>query len=727
MKMMLENRNPAPEATGNGISHSTKVTQDTENTITADIKKQACNKGEDTSLNSSLEGIEDTSCWVLWKNEHGHNGKDKKVPYSPQGTRAKVNDEQTWSSYADVSEALNNNKEFDGLGFVLSEKDNLCVIDLDNCRNPDTGEIEKQAEEIICNINSFTEISPSGKGVHIWLLIDKAAIPQDWRKRNEHIEIYWKDRYITITGNHLNTTPRAVEYRHEQLVQLHSKFFPEKSKPCQIPTMQISSEIDEISDKEVLTKALRSKNGTKFGELFYGGKHNYPSPSEADLALCNMLAYQANNNVGQIDRLFRNSQLFRGKWDEQRGLQTYGEMTINKAITGNCLVENPSPQLDPSALYGLAGKFVELACKNSEASPVAVLITFLARFAAEAGSEIFYNVGDTKHYARIFAVLVGDSSKSRKGTSAGPVKRLFEGISKIRTSPGPLSSGEGLIAAVEDNNKANPSKCLFILDSEFGSALDCGKRDGNILSTVIRNFWDDGKAEPLTKYNKISATKAHLGIVTHITNYELNLKLGKTEPLNGFANRFLWVHTSRAGIVAKPVLIPKENLEIIQTKIEQILLKMENYNEITMGNEATEIWHQVYPALSDDHPGLTGCIINRAEAQVTRLAMIYCLLDAESIISKNHLMAALALWKYCEASANYIFHSWGSNPDLNKIIDALKTGSKTTTELHNVFGNHKNKVQLGNLLEDLIKEGRVVKSKILTTGAPQYIYELKND
>ena len=191
-------------------------------------------------------------------------------------------------------------------------------------------------------------------------------------------------------------------------------------------------------------------------------------------------------------------------------------------------------------------------------------------------------VGDTKHFVRIFAVIVGDSAKSRKGTSARPVDRLFA-FSAVRTTPGPLSSGEGIIYAVRDpeplreNNKCDigvNDKRLYIIDEEFASALACTKRDGNTLSTIIRSAWDKGDLDPLTKTSKIRATGAHIGIISHITLYELSQKMHATETFNGFANRILWVFASRKKMVPIPEPMHDSELKALQNELKTILDKI---------------------------------------------------------------------------------------------------------------------------------------------------------
>ena len=213
-----------------------------------------------------------------------------------------------------------------------------------------------------------------------------------------------------------------------------------------------------------------------------------------------------------------------------------------------------SIEMEPEAYSGFAGQFVEEAVRNSEASPVAVLLTFLARFGCEVFNPKtlgpYYEIGDTKHYPRLFVAICGQTAKARKGTSAKPVERLLDFpstlyTSSIQVSPGPLSSGEGLIYAVRDKRKElDPvsgemkvidngalDKRLFVLDEELAGALTVTKKEGNTLSSVLRGFWDNGSARPMTKTNRISSTSAHVCIVAHITKGELETHLQNVELL----------------------------------------------------------------------------------------------------------------------------------------------------------------------------------------------------
>lgn len=420
------------------------------------------------------------------------------------------------------------------------------------------------------------------------------------------------------------------------------------------------------------------------------------------------------------------------------------------------------PVLDRTALPGIVGDFVDLATKDSEAHPAAVLATFLTRFGCEAfntsTSSPFVQIAETKHYPRLSTAIVGASSKARKGTSAAPVERIFNlnpppvtdddnliGHSGCATTPGPMSSGEGLVFAVRDpveeykrpkkgfdggmvlTDPGVTDKRLYVEEQEFAAPLNCTKREGNTLSTIIRCLWDSGSVSPLTKNNRIKTTGAHVGIVAHITQAELSTTLNVVEMLNGFGNRFLWVHVNRLKLVSRPSKMPSEAVAQLQIKLMELLDLARGRGEISMSMAALELWDKGYPELAKERPGVLGAVLNRAEAQVIRLSLIYALLDGADQIAPTHLTAALAFWDYCERSASKIFQGRG-DPLEEKVLAALCGAPKSKTDLHAALGRHVKAEQLGEVLNRLAKDGRV----FVTTrpgpsgGPPKSIYTLRS-
>jgi len=420
----------------------------------------------------------------------------------------------------------------------------------------------------------------------------------------------------------------------------------------------------------------------------------------------------------------------------------------------DCRVENESeprswPVLSPAALPdGVVADFINLACENSEADPAAVLATFIVRFGIECGTGPHVMVGESRHTARSNCVIVGDSSKSRKGTSAGPVKAIFTGIGGCRTSPGPLSSGEGIIYAVRDEVRewrvdkktgngewvvSDPGvddKRLHVLDEEFANALSATKREGNTLSSIIRCLYDDGNAEPLTKSNRIKATGAHIGITTHITLFELNTRMTENEQLNGFGNRFLWILAKRNGIVPFPEPMEERRKQRIQALLKERLAHAFVMGKMSFSEQARLLWVKEYTRLSMAHTGLAGCMVNRAEAHVVRLSLIYALLSGHSCIETDDLYAALAFWEYCHASAFYIFGGAPADRRKLKIIRYLESRDvqrATKNEIRKeVFDNHVQSVDLTNLLDEMGTDQLIDIQSEPTGGAPRTVIILKN-
>ena len=249
---------------------------------------------------------------------------DKKIPYNPKTLkRAKSNDSTTWGSFEQAVAQVKG--AYVGIGFELNGS--IVGIDIDHCVNPLTGEASPFAQSIIDYIDSYTEYSPSGEGIHIFV---RGEIPGDGRKRSDlGLEIYKNRRYLTVTGRpYQKVKPLATRY--EQITNLYEKHF---YKVAASESGTETERPDMWADDVLIEKAGQAENGELFQKLWLGKwEDNYPSQSEADLALCGLLAYWTGNDKEQIDRLFRSSGLMRDKWDEKRGNCTYGETTINKAI-----------------------------------------------------------------------------------------------------------------------------------------------------------------------------------------------------------------------------------------------------------------------------------------------------------------------------------------------------------------------------------------------------------
>ena len=261
-------------------------------------------------------------------------------------------------------------------------------------------------------------------------------------------------------------------------------------------------------------------------------------------------------------------------------------------------------------------------------------------------------------------------------------------------------------------------KRLLIFEAEFSSVLQTMSRHGSTLSPVLRDAWDSGTLRILTKNSPAQATGAHISVIGHITRDELRRHLQTTEMANGFANRFLWV------CVARSKQLPDGGnfcIEDHADSIEKFLKAVElapQIDEVKRDERATALWHRVYGALSEGEPGLLGAATNRAEAQVLRLSLLYALLDCSSVIRQEHLLAALAVWDYCLASAKYIFGDALGYPEADRILAALlgSPGGLTRTEIRDVFARHASEPQVTDALKCLESHGLARKTSEQTGG-----------
>ncbi|WP_374989118.1 phage/plasmid primase, P4 family [Priestia megaterium] len=296
--------------------------------------------------------LKNTPHWILWRSEK-RDGKPTKVPYQINGELAQSNNKRTWSTFPTIIKFYEQG-EYDGIGFMFSKDDPFVGVDIDRCVSE--GALTELAEDVIETIQSYTEYSPSGEGIHI---IAKGKLPlkgPGTGRKNPSIglEIYRHGRYFTFTGNSLGKTP--VEERTEEFKSLFDKYLKEKPKPgAKASTREFEKvNISSLPNSEIWERMFNSKSGSNIKDLFQGilinGDH-----SSTDMALCNYLAFWTDKDAAKMDSMFRESALLREKWDKPHSSdgRTYGEMTIETAIlsTPSTVADYEPPQEKPYEIY----------------------------------------------------------------------------------------------------------------------------------------------------------------------------------------------------------------------------------------------------------------------------------------------------------------------------------------------------------------------------------------
>jgi primase-polymerase (primpol)-like protein len=252
------------------------------------------------------------------------SGENQKLPLNPVShTPASVTDPATWTPLDVALTALKSGKGATGLGFVLSENDPFTGIDIDNCI--EHNRLTPEASDIVTDLWSYYEISWSRKGIHIFV---EGTVPTGRRKNG--IEIYSKDRFLVLTTNQVQGAPDTIEPRQKELDKRYASLSPVKTQEQHFTTP--SNDLFIRDDYTVIEKANAAKNGAKFTRLYQGNTEGFTSHSEAAFTLILLLLYWTNDNIDQVERLYKQSGLYNAKDDILIQGKTYLHHNIENAL-----------------------------------------------------------------------------------------------------------------------------------------------------------------------------------------------------------------------------------------------------------------------------------------------------------------------------------------------------------------------------------------------------------
>lgn len=490
--------------------------------------------------------LRDRAQWVVWKLEQ-RDGKPTKVPYRAADLTRKASstDSASWSDYA-TAERTARAPGVDGGGYVFSPDDPYTGIDFDGVVTADG--LHPAAAEVLARLNSYTERSPSGTGVHVFV----RACLNGGRHKTEAtpwggaFEVYDRGRFFTVTGSRLRAALPTIEARQAELDALCREMFP----PTEPPSPGRRATVVEADDAVLIDRAHDALNGAAFAALWRGDTSGHGGDdSAADLALCSHLAFWAGDDPERIDRLFRDSGLYREKWERE----DYRERTIAKALSGgggslkhaeqsgakgdggdfspHLSTVFRAPALDDAsggaereglkrveqsgdkgdgedfpphsstvfkrlrfprplgdaAYCGLAGEVVKAIEPHTEADPAAVLVSLIAMFGNAIGRGPYFRAGDAEHATNLFVCVVGETSSGRKGTSAEASRRLLESADPewAKCIASGLVSGEGVIHHVRDaRRERRKPKQGESTDADGLVVVDPGAEDKRLLALV---------------------------------------------------------------------------------------------------------------------------------------------------------------------------------------------------------------------------------------------------
>lgn len=290
--------------------------------------------------------------WVAWKLDYREGEpKPTKVPYNAHtGRKASTTDPRTWATFEEATAFWMSHDWTAGVGYVLSPEDPFVGVDLDGCRDPETSWIEDWAARIVKRLNSYTEVSPSGKGLRIFV---RGTLPPHGRKKGA-IEMYSHARFLTITGDHLSGYPEIIHSRTSEILAVHLEVFGPQPEPHTNGTAARAA--INLSDNDLLTKAISAQNGPVVRALWNGDYTAYKSQSEADAALMRYLAFWTGPDESRLISMVRSSGLMREKWERP----DYQHSTYELAVSGMTEFYSP-PSMQLVAPASVPGQTVDLA------------------------------------------------------------------------------------------------------------------------------------------------------------------------------------------------------------------------------------------------------------------------------------------------------------------------------------------------------------------------------
>ena len=389
----------------------------------------------------------------------------------------------------------------------------------------------------------------------------------------------------------------------------------------------------------------------------------------------------------------------------------------------------PAPP-DQVVYHELLGEIVKTIAPHTEADPIAILTQLLVAFGAAVGRGAFFQVEATRHHPNEFMLLVGDSSRARKGSSWDHVRRLLAVVDpslepRILTG---LSSGEGLIWSVRDPAGQDPGitdQRLLVIEPEFASVLKAANREISTLSPTLRSAWDGRPLAILTRTAPARATSAHVAVIGHITQHELRRHITTVELANGYLNRILLIACRRQQ------LLPDggDHHPLTGTGLDRLLAaalkQARDAGQIRLDGPAREQWHHTYRQLANQpSDGIVDQITARAEAHIIRLALLYALSDGAKQIGPAHLTAAVALHDYAARSAAWALTGATGQPLAEQIHNFLQQhpGGLSRSQISSMLRHNQPAGEIDTALAALHDAGRATVTRQATGGRPAQLW-----
>lgn len=358
----------------------------------------------------------------------------------------------------------------------------------------------------------------------------------------------------------------------------------------------------------------------------------------------------------------------------------------------------PAMLIDVRAYRGLAGRFVQLYAPHTEASPDALLLSFLTHFGAAVGAKPTLMLGPSLIVRPVLFTVILAPTGQRKSTAINIAAKAFKRVDPDFAGRriGGLGSGEILIDVLRmraETGSSDPEDLgLVIVEHELGSVLKKVRAKDSVLGEVLRGVWDGDRIEARSRSGGTSIAETHhAALLAAITPNQLTTLIDETWIFNGFLNRFLFLWAESDTLKPIPGSPPQSDLDSFDDAFHDALHHARSITTMQLSDEAISVWERVYPLLRtgrSDGPEVLGAMTERADVHVLRLAMIYSLLDGSAAMAPEHLGAALAVWMRADQSVEQLMkQNTPEDAQLLTLLDRAGAAGMSKTDLTREYGN----------------------------------------
>jgi len=521
--------------------------------------------------------------WVAWRAVPGNNGKFTKVPVDPKtGNNASTNNPSTWGTFEEASEhyAWNKDNDISGIGFVFTQNDPFCGVDLDDCRDPHTGQLEDWAIDILQQLNSYCEISPSNTGIKVFAC---AKLPGHGRNFG-NVEMYDTGRFFTLTGATFDDYPKKIEDRQAEIAALYKRY-RDKKEPDATPVIENSGLPGSIN-----VDALPINYGTK--KLIKEGKAT-GKRSEAIMSVVDSLV-SAGVSEDSIFTIFEEHPIGEKYREKGQSKRQWLKSHIDKANNYVTVKQESDDDSEVSQIFpfhvmsGAAGRFADLYGSVLEAPKEFLYMSYLTCLGSVLSRRLTL-ASEIEPQPRLYTVLLGQSADERKSTALKKATELFrDTLSDFEACWG-VGSGEGLQKRLEEAS----GQLMLCLD-EFKQFVSKCQITSSVLLPCVNTLFESNRYESRTKASNISLVDAHLSLLAASTVQTWERSWDPAFTDIGFNNRLFLVPGTAKRKFSLPSKISDRNKLSLKEDLLKVVKHVGGSLELEMTPSAADLYHNWY-------------------------------------------------------------------------------------------------------------------------------------